>query len=136
MEGVLCRFRMLSDTTREPPTSSVAAWPSNPEIERASRASIYRNSGLGYSLPVFGRSSVQSTTERGTMAELSRASVRCGIILAGGDDERLRPFVRRLRGDDLPKQYVDFAGEGSMLEHTVRRAETLIAPSRLFTGVG
>ena len=27
------------------------------------------------------------------MAESSLASVRCGIILAGGDGERLRPFV-------------------------------------------
>jgi mannose-1-phosphate guanylyltransferase len=69
------------------------------------------------------------------MAESSRASVRCGIILSWGDGERLRPFVRRLRGDDLPKQYVDFTGAGSLFEHTVRRAETLIAPSRLFTVV-
>ena len=69
------------------------------------------------------------------MAGSSRASVRCGIILAGGNGERLRPFVQRLRGDDLPKQYVDFAGAGSLFEHTIRRAESLIAPSRLFTVV-
>jgi mannose-1-phosphate guanylyltransferase len=61
--------------------------------------------------------------------------VRCGIVLAGGDGRRLEPFVRRLRGDALPKQYVDFTGNGSLLEQTFRRAERLIRPRRLFTVV-
>lgn len=63
------------------------------------------------------------------------AAVRCGIVLAGGDGRRLEQFVRRLRGDALPKQYVDFTGNGSLLEQTFRRAERLIAPRRLFTVV-
>lgn len=69
------------------------------------------------------------------MGNSSRSLIRCGIVLAAGDGRRLRSFVRRLRGDDLPKQYVDFSGTGSMLDHTFRRAETLIAPQRLFTVV-
>lgn len=59
--------------------------------------------------------------------------VRCGIILAGGEGKRLQPFVRRLRGDILPKQYVNFTGSRSMLEHTFQRAEKLIPSKRLFT---
>jgi mannose-1-phosphate guanylyltransferase len=57
----------------------------------------------------------------------------CGIVLAGGEGRRLRPFVHLLRKDLLPKQYVNFIGKRSMLEHTLDRAEKLIAPERLFT---
>ena len=56
----------------------------------------------------------------------------CGLVLAGGDGERLRPLIHRLRGDSLPKQYVNFVGTRSMLEHTFDRAETLIPPDRIF----
>jgi mannose-1-phosphate guanylyltransferase len=60
---------------------------------------------------------------------------RCGIVLAAGDGLRLRPFVERLRGKALPKQYVNFVGTRSMLEHTFSRAENLIPAQRLFTVV-
>ncbi len=33
---------------------------------------------------------------------------RFAVILAGGDGLRLGSFVRKLRGDSLPKQYVNF----------------------------
>lgn len=56
-----------------------------------------------------------------------------GIVLAAGEGKRLRPLVQRWRGDDLPKQYVKFTGDRSMLEQTFKRAERLIAPDRLFT---
>ena len=61
---------------------------------------------------------------------------RCGIILAAGDGTRLRPMIRRLRGDALPKQYVRFDGRSSMLEQSIERAATLIPEERLFTVVG
>lgn len=61
--------------------------------------------------------------------------VRCGIVLAAGEGMRLRPFIHRLRGDALPKQYVNFIGTRSMLEHTLHRAEKIIPPERLFTVV-
>jgi mannose-1-phosphate guanylyltransferase len=63
------------------------------------------------------------------------SEVRCGIVLAAGDGTRMREYVQRLRGDDLPKQYVNFIGERSMLEHTFQRAEKLIPAQRLFTVV-
>lgn len=55
-----------------------------------------------------------------------------GIVLAGGDGTRLKPVVRKLRGDGLPKQFVNFIGKRSMLEHTFDRAEKLISRERLF----
>lgn len=69
------------------------------------------------------------------MSKTSSSSIRCGIVLAAGDGKRLRPFIHRLRGDALPKQYVNFLGTRSMLEHTFRRAEKMISPERLFTVV-
>lgn len=62
-----------------------------------------------------------------------RLPERCAIILAAGEGKRLQPLVQQLRGDTLPKQYVNFVGTRSMLEHTFRRAEMLIQPERLFT---
>ncbi|MBI3622446.1 MAG: NTP transferase domain-containing protein [Nitrospirae bacterium] len=62
--------------------------------------------------------------------------LRCGIALAAGEGRRLQPFIHRLRGDALPKQYVRFHGRRSMLEQTISRAERLIPPDRLFIVVG
>ncbi|HUJ78982.1 MAG TPA: sugar phosphate nucleotidyltransferase [Nitrospiria bacterium] len=58
---------------------------------------------------------------------------RIGIVLAAGEGRRLQSFIRQWRGDDLPKQYVDFTGEGSLLERTWRRAEQLLPAERLLT---
>ncbi|MBI2360941.1 MAG: NTP transferase domain-containing protein [Deltaproteobacteria bacterium] len=69
------------------------------------------------------------------MIESSNNVTRCGIILAGGEGQRLQSFIRSLRGDGLPKQFVNFIGARSMLEHTFARAEMLIPPERLFTVV-
>ena len=65
----------------------------------------------------------------------NHSSVRCGIVLAAGEGKRLRPLVRRLRGDTLPKQYVNLVGTSSMFEQTFRRAEMLIPSDHLFTVV-
>ncbi len=61
------------------------------------------------------------------------SSIRCGIVLAGGEGQRLRPIIRRFRTDDLPKQYVNLIGTHSMLEGTFQRAEKLIRKEHLFT---
>jgi mannose-1-phosphate guanylyltransferase len=62
-------------------------------------------------------------------------SIRCGIVLAGGEGQRLRPFIRRFRTDNLPKQYVNLIGTHSMLERTFHRAEKLIHKEHLYTVV-
>ncbi|MBI4526847.1 MAG: NTP transferase domain-containing protein [Deltaproteobacteria bacterium] len=59
----------------------------------------------------------------------------CGIVLAGGEGKRLESFVQRIKGRRLPKQFVNFIGRRSMLEHTVDRAEKLISAERLFVVV-
>jgi len=61
----------------------------------------------------------------------SSSAVRCGIILSGGNGTRLRDFVFRRRADYLPKQYLNFIGKRSMLEHTIQRVEKLIPAQRL-----
>ncbi|HWO42585.1 MAG TPA: sugar phosphate nucleotidyltransferase [Candidatus Eisenbacteria bacterium] len=55
-----------------------------------------------------------------------KENIRCAIVMAGGDGERLRPFVRELRQSALPKQYVNVIGRRSMLEHTIDRAQRII----------
>jgi mannose-1-phosphate guanylyltransferase len=65
----------------------------------------------------------------------TKQSVRCGIVLAGGEGRRLQTFIYRLKGVNLPKQYVNFVGSHSMLERTFERAEKLILPDHLFTVV-
>jgi mannose-1-phosphate guanylyltransferase len=60
-------------------------------------------------------------------------SLPCALVLAGGEGKRLRPFVHLLRGDLLPKQYVNFIGRRSMLEHTLDRAEKIASAQRVFT---
>jgi mannose-1-phosphate guanylyltransferase len=69
------------------------------------------------------------------MIQVSHQTDRCGIVLAAGEGQRLQSFIRRLRGDALPKQFVNFIGTRSMLQHTYARAEMLISPARLFTVV-
>jgi mannose-1-phosphate guanylyltransferase len=57
----------------------------------------------------------------------------CGIVLAAGDGTRLRHYIQRRHGKILPKQFINFVGKRSMLEHTFDRAERLIPADRLFT---
>lgn len=57
------------------------------------------------------------------------------VVLAGGDGVRLRDFVERLRGDHLPKQYVNFLGTGSLLEATLGRAANLVSRDRRYVVV-
>jgi mannose-1-phosphate guanylyltransferase len=58
-----------------------------------------------------------------------------GLVLAGGEGRRLQSYVQQLRGEELPKQYVNFIGRRSMLEHTFHRVEQLIPAGRILTVV-
>lgn len=52
------------------------------------------------------------------------------IILAGGNGERLGQANSQWFGHDKPKQYCTFVGTRSMLQHTIDRADRLVAPER------
>ena len=56
-----------------------------------------------------------------------------GIILAGGDGQRLRPLTQVYCGSARPKQYCTFFGDRSLLRQTLGRAEQLIPAARLLT---
>src|SRR5215470_8411867 len=58
-----------------------------------------------------------------------------GIVLAAGEGKRLQPYVQEIRGEVLPKQYVNLIGRRSMLEHTFNRAEKLIPAKQILTVV-
>ena len=58
-----------------------------------------------------------------------------GIVLAAGEGKRLQPYVQEIRGEVLPKQYVNLIGRRSMLEHTFNRAERLIPRKQILTVV-
>lgn len=53
-----------------------------------------------------------------------------GVVLAGGEGRRLQPFMRRLTGCDLPKQFCPIIGGQSMLQHTLDRIAPFISPDR------
>ena len=52
------------------------------------------------------------------------------VVLAGGDGLRLRPVVRKLSGDDRPKQYAPLMGSTSLLRQTLGRVTQLVPPRR------
>ncbi|MFB3902041.1 MAG: sugar phosphate nucleotidyltransferase [Acidobacteriota bacterium] len=44
------------------------------------------------------------------------------VVLAGGEGERMKPFVQQWLGCQRPKQYCTFVGNRSMFQHTLSRA--------------
>lgn len=55
------------------------------------------------------------------------------VILAGGEGERIRPFVYRWLKRYKPKQYCAFVGTRSMLQHTLARADLISSRERQIT---
>jgi mannose-1-phosphate guanylyltransferase len=56
-----------------------------------------------------------------------------GLVLAGGDGRRLEPYIEELKGEKLPKQFVNFVGRHSMVEQTFHRVEKLIPVNQILT---
>ena len=63
-------------------------------------------------------------------AKRSREGSLWAIVLAGGEGVRLRPLVRRICGDERPKQYVSLVEARSLLQQTIDRLPPLIPPER------
>ena len=56
---------------------------------------------------------------------------RWAVILAGGDGTRLRSLTRFICGDNRPKQFCPLFEGGTLLGHTVRRAERSIPTAQI-----
>ncbi len=52
------------------------------------------------------------------------------IVLAGGEGNRIRPFIQGWLGRHRPKQYCTFVGTRSLLQHTLERAVRLAPEER------
>jgi mannose-1-phosphate guanylyltransferase len=52
------------------------------------------------------------------------------VVLAGGEGTRLRPLIRRVLGDERPKQYVPLLGPQSLLRQTLDRVALRMPVSR------
>ena len=52
------------------------------------------------------------------------------VVLAGGEGVRLRPLVRRVCGDERPKQFVPLLGPRTLLGQTLDRVGLTIPPER------
>lgn len=52
------------------------------------------------------------------------------VVLAGGEGVRLRPLVRRVCGDERPKQFVPLLGPRTLLRQTLDRVGLVVPPER------
>lgn len=65
------------------------------------------------------------------MSQKPGAGQLWGIVLAGGEGMRVRPFLSQLCGGRGIKQFCAVIGRRSMLEHTLARVERLIPKERI-----
>jgi mannose-1-phosphate guanylyltransferase len=65
-----------------------------------------------------------------------RSRTTWSVVLAGGEGERMRPFVERWLGCHRPKQYCTFVGTRSMFQHTLDRADLVSHPAHKVTVIG
>jgi mannose-1-phosphate guanylyltransferase len=72
--------------------------------------------------------------EVGSRSERQASSQGTGspwaVVLAGGEGVRLRPLVRRVCGDERPKQFCPLLGPRTLLRQTLDRVGLLIPPER------
>lgn len=64
------------------------------------------------------------------------ARTRWGIVLAGGEGERLKPLIRSWLGHERPKQFCALTSDRTLLEETLDRVSGLVPRERLVTIIG
>lgn len=99
----------------------------------------YRLPSFTLHLPFFGIiGGINAIPSHGglIMMTQNRLPSRWSIVLAGGDGERIQPYIQQWLGYPLPKQYCTFVGTRSMLQHTWDRANQIVWPYRKVTVVG
>jgi mannose-1-phosphate guanylyltransferase len=62
---------------------------------------------------------------------MSSNNNRWVVVLAAGAGTRLSSLTRNRSGDYVPKQFCSFAGAGTLLEDTLRRATEIADPERI-----
>jgi mannose-1-phosphate guanylyltransferase len=81
-----------------------------------------------------GAVTIESLPDRRVAAQQdvqpARAPRTWAVVLAGGEGWRLRPLVRRLFGDERPKQYAPLLGPSSLLRQTLDRVGRLVPAER------
>jgi len=60
---------------------------------------------------------------------------RWGLILAGGDEVRLRTLTRLICGDERPKQFCPLFGGRTLLEQTLQRSERIIPQEQILVSL-
>ncbi len=68
--------------------------------------------------------------------DVRNSSGQWSIVLAGGEGERVRPFIQRWLGHSKPKQYCTFVGTRSLFQHTLDRAARVSQPEHIVTVIG
>jgi mannose-1-phosphate guanylyltransferase len=62
---------------------------------------------------------------------MSKSENLYAIILASGEDHRLKSLTHAVSGEETPKQFASIAGGGSLLQQTVVRYASLLPPERM-----
>jgi mannose-1-phosphate guanylyltransferase len=69
------------------------------------------------------------------LSKVKKLTDTYGIVLAAGSGRRMEDFILQFYGCRHPKQYVAFTGEGSMIQQTLWRTESLIPQENIFVVV-
>lgn len=98
------------------------------------RTESWVHTPIGTNEPLdIGDSSIPLQGEQGAGCSSAPSATVWVVVLAGGEGNRLRQFVRLVLGADRPKQFCCIVGTRSMLRHTWDRARQIAPPDQIVT---